>query len=52
MQVAPSLDPAGQDLLCKMLRYDPRRRINAKDATLHPYFADIHYLMQQHILHT
>ena len=27
-----------------MLRYDPRRRITAKDATQHPYFGDIHYL--------
>ena len=52
LQVAPSLDPAGQDLLCKMLRYDPRRRVTAKDATLHPYFADIHYLMAQQIILT
>jgi len=29
------------DLLLKMLQYDPRRRITAKEALLHPYFADL-----------
>ena len=47
-QVAPTLEPAGRDLLARMLRYDPRRRITAKDATQHPYFADIHHLEAQH----
>lgn len=29
------------DLLLKMLQYDPRRRITAKEALMHPYFADL-----------
>jgi len=38
--VAP-LDENGYDLLNKMLQYDPTKRITAKDALKHPYFADL-----------
>jgi serine/threonine protein kinase len=31
----------GIDLLCKMLTYDPSKRITAQVALLHPYFNDI-----------
>jgi serine/threonine protein kinase len=29
------------DLLCKMLHYHPRKRISAREALMHPYFADL-----------
>lgn len=35
------LDPKGQDLLSKMLTYNPAQRITAKDALNHPYFDDL-----------
>jgi serine/threonine protein kinase len=35
------LDPAGLDLIERMLIYDPLKRISAKSALDHPYFADI-----------
>mmetsp|Transcript_32877 Transcript_32877/g.77117 ORF Transcript_32877/g.77117 Transcript_32877/m.77117 type:complete len:127 (+) Transcript_32877:2-382(+) len=31
-------DPAGQDLIDRMLRYDPDERITAYDALNHPFF--------------
>lgn len=31
-------DPLAVDLISKMLCYDPRKRITATDALLHPYF--------------
>lgn len=37
----PKMDPLGQDLLSKMLTYEPSRRIGARDALNHPYFADL-----------
>jgi len=38
----PSLiDDNGLDLLYKMLEYEPSRRITAKAAMKHPYFADV-----------
>ncbi len=40
-KVVPGLDLAGLDLLEKLLQCDPSKRTNAKDALLHPYFADI-----------
>lgn len=36
-----NLDPAGLDLLHRMLRYDPCERISAKVALTHPYFKDL-----------
>lgn len=37
----PSMDALGLDLLKRMLVFDPARRISAKKALLHPYFADL-----------
>jgi cyclin-dependent kinase 2 len=39
--VVPGLDEAGLDLLTRMLRYDPGKRISAKEALKHPYFNDV-----------
>ena len=35
----PTLDESGLDLLQKMLVYDPKKRISAKDALNHPFFS-------------
>lgn len=43
-EVIPTLEPAGVDILTKMLVYVPQRRITARDALLHPYFHDVHQL--------
>ena len=43
-QVVPSLDPVGLNLLEHMLRYEPNKRITARAALTHPYFADIEEL--------
>ena len=44
MQIVPTLDPVGLDLLSHMLRYEPSRRITARAALTHKYFADIDQL--------
>ena len=36
--LTPNLDDDGQDLLERMLAYDPAARISAKQAIHHPYF--------------
>ena len=36
--LVPSLDINGVDLLTKMLRYDPAKRITAQEALEHPFF--------------
>lgn len=41
LQVVPRLDPEGVDLLRQMLEYDPLKRITAKRALQHPFFADL-----------
>jgi len=40
-KVVPHIDALGLDLLSKMLRYEPSKRISAKDAMDHPYFNDL-----------
>eukprot|EP00850_Spirogloea_muscicola_P005207 SM000023S07663 [mRNA] locus=s23:710938:713149:+ [translate_table: standard] len=40
-EVVKGLDPAGIDLLKKMLEYDPSQRVSAKEALRHPYFDDL-----------
>ncbi|GMP60881.1 hypothetical protein CsSME_00023567 [Camellia sinensis var. sinensis] len=39
-EVVPDLEPAGVDLLSKMLCMDPARRISAPRALEHAYFKD------------
>jgi len=40
-KVVRKLDPAGVDLLQRMLEYDPTKRISAESALHHPYFRDL-----------
>lgn len=40
-RVVPGLNNAGLELLGQMLEYEPSRRISAKSALQHPYFADM-----------
>lgn len=37
----PFLTAQGQDLLSRLLTYDPRRRITAQQALEHPWFAEV-----------
>jgi len=39
--VLPRLSKTGLDLIERMLQADPQKRITAKDAMRHPYFADL-----------
>jgi len=39
--LVPRLDSQGVDLLSRMLKYDPSKRITAPDALSHSYFDDI-----------
>ncbi|KAF7317775.1 Pkinase-domain-containing protein [Mycena kentingensis (nom. inval.)] len=39
-EVVPGLDSDAQDLMAAMLTYNPAKRISAKRALIHPYFAD------------
>jgi len=41
LQYLPRLGVQGRDLLLKMLAYDPAKRISAREALKHPYFADV-----------
>ncbi len=40
-KLVPHLEPAGVDLLNRLLSFDPVLRITARDALAHPYFADL-----------
>ena len=40
-RVCPTLDAVGADLLTSMLAYDPAKRISARAALAHPFFADL-----------
>ncbi|CAJ1935929.1 unnamed protein product [Sphenostylis stenocarpa] len=42
--VVPNLEPAGLDLLSRMLRLDPSKRITARNALEHEYFKDIKFV--------
>lgn len=36
--IVPGMEPAGLELLEALLKYDPARRLSAKQACIHPYF--------------
>jgi len=40
-RTCPTLDPLGCDLLSKMLVFQPNKRISARAALEHPWFADL-----------
>jgi serine/threonine protein kinase len=40
-RVCPGLDAAGADLLSRMLAFDPAKRISARAALAHEFFADL-----------
>jgi len=40
-KICPRLNPAGLDLLARMLQYNPDNRISASEALEHPFFADL-----------
>jgi serine/threonine protein kinase len=39
-KMLPSLSEKGLDLMNKLLTYDPKKRITAKEAMSHPYFKE------------
>ncbi|KAL5679882.1 hypothetical protein ACJX0J_006267, partial [Zea mays] len=43
--IVPNLEPAGLDLLSKMLRYEPSKRITARQALEHEYFKDLEMMV-------
>eukprot|EP00090_Calanus_glacialis_P001341 TRINITY_DN1094_c0_g1_i1.p1 TRINITY_DN1094_c0_g1~~TRINITY_DN1094_c0_g1_i1.p1 ORF type:complete len:376 (-),score=50.41 TRINITY_DN1094_c0_g1_i1:496-1623(-) len=38
--MVPEIDPLAKDLLERMLRFDPKKRITAHEALAHPYFSE------------
>lgn len=49
-ELFPRLNDAGRDLISQLLCMDPERRIAAKDALQHPYFANINESMAAALL--
>jgi serine/threonine protein kinase len=45
-EIVPGMDEDGLDLLQKMLTYEPGKRISAKAALRHPYFANLEAYQQ------
>ena len=39
-EILPEIEPEARDLIQKMLHFDPKKRITARQALAHPYFAD------------
>lgn len=40
--ILPGLEPDAEDLLLKLLEYNPAKRLSAEEALTHPYFKDLH----------
>lgn len=38
--MVPEIDPLAKDLIERMLRFDPKKRITAHEALAHPYFSE------------
>jgi len=51
-QEFPGLSEAGLDLMCRMLCYDPNKRITARGALKHPYFRESPYPKAPHDMPT
>ncbi|KAK9808683.1 hypothetical protein WJX72_001863 [[Myrmecia] bisecta] len=49
-EIVPTLEPSGIDLMNQMLRYEPQRRITARAALRHPYFHDVHQLVNRRLV--
>lgn len=41
-QILPGLELDAEDLLQKLLEYDPNKRLSAEEALNHPYFKELH----------
>lgn len=41
IQLFPTMDPLLEDLLNKIMIYDPSKRLSAGEVLCHPYFSDI-----------
>jgi len=41
--LSPEVDPEALDLLEKLLKFDPHKRLTVEEALMHPFLADHHY---------